>query len=452
MSTPTLLPASSVHSTVLAVIAHPDGGQVLTSAGELPRLDLPRNVYFGSGVAADFSALLGAELELLRRLDSEKLNEVALHDSGLSLRRVVWTLGLMGEIDANLEWTAPAELPPEQRAWAESALSPVPAARPLWHRPGGQRRLLAWLDAELAAQERPRTTDIEVIKHSQISFLARVQTAEGALYLKAVPEFFARELPITAWLSRELPGGAPFVLACDRSLGALLLGDAGERTEVEATGWNGPAEHPERWTLDDSRALLRHLARVQRATETRLPELMDLNLSDHGPEYLLERLPILFEPERLLEGQPGGLSAADIERFKALRPALEAALTRLAASRVPRTLGHGDLHEGNVVVRDGKFTLIDWSDASITHPFLDANPRYLVPEAHAEAAAEAYLEAWAGLLPLSELRALLRDAEWAGEVYRALGLILGIQPHVEDDSEQGDAHLYHVQALLRMTI
>lgn len=451
MSCSLTLPASTVRSTVLAVVAHPDGRRLLSLGGELPALDVLHSVYFGQGVAADFSRLLGTQLELLRRVHSEKLNDVALHASGLSLRRVIWTLGLVGHEPDKAEWTVPADLPPEQRIWALAALAPIPAARPLWQRPGGQRRLLAWLDAELAAQERPRTADIEVVKHSQISFLARVPTAAGPLYLKAVPEFFGRELPVTAWLSRELPGGAPFVLASDSALGALLLEDAGEPIEVEATGWNGPAAHPERWTLEDSRALLRHLARVQRATEMRLPELTELGLPDHGPEYLLERLPTLFEPERLLEGQPGGLSSAETQRFVLLRPALEAALTRLAASPVPRTLGHGDLHEGNVVVRDGAFTLIDWSDSSITHPFLDANPRYLVPEAHAEAAAEAYLDAWAGVLPPEELRALLRDAVLAGEVYRALGLILGIQPHVEDDSEQGDAHLYHVQALLRMT-
>ena len=442
--------STSVHSQVLAVIPHPDSQRVLSLGNELPALEVPRNVYFGAGVAADFGEMLGTGLELLRRVHSEKLNAVNLHDSGLSRRRVVWTLGLVGSEPRAAEWTAPADLPPEQRTWARAALSPAPAARPLWHRPGGQRRLLAWLDSELAAQERPRTAEIEMIKHSQISLLARVPTAAGPLYLKAVPEFFGRELPITAWLSRELPGGAPFVLASDTVLGVMLLEDAGEGLESGASSWSTPPTTPDAWTQGDSRALTRHLADVQRATEPHLDDLARLGLPDHGPGWLLERLPTLYTPEVYRTGQPGGLSEDEIAAFTALRPALELALDRLDRSPIPRTLGHGDLHEGNVVGREGHFTILDWSDAALTHPFLDANPDYLVTTTHAEAAADAYLSAWHGLLPPSELHALLRDAEWAGEVNRMLGYTQGIHPFVEDTSELGDAHLHHLRALLRL--
>ena len=36
----------------------------------------------------------------------------------------------------------------------------------------------------------------------------------------------------------------------------------------------------------------------------------------------------------------------------------------------PSLLNHGDFHDGNVLLRDGRITFFDWGDASVTHPFV----------------------------------------------------------------------------------
>lgn len=270
-----------------------------------------------------------------------------------------------------------------------------------------------------------------VLKHWQISLLWQVETTGGRVYFKAVPDFFGREVRVTPRLAAELPGAAPPVLAADEERGFLLLKGAGQTQDAL-----------------DLPALMRHLAWVQRRS---LPLLSHLPLQDRSPNFLRARLDDLFSDACLLPGEEGGLSAGEAATLRAQRPELEAALARLAASPLPLTLGHGDLHGGNVVVDGaGRFTVLDWSDACRLHPFLDANAAYFA-QAPAEAVEEAhaaYLDAWTDLLPPDELRALHADGLRAGELLRALGYVDGIQPHVEDRAEWHGAHLYHLRKLL----
>jgi len=252
----------------------------------------------------------------------------------------------------------------------------------------------------------------------------------------------------TCALQQERSGAAAPLLAADTVRGLMLFRDAGVPLENGASGRAAPSPQEFGWKMNDSRALMRHLAGMQREAEA-LHLLR--TLPDHGPEWVLGHLSTLLDGSRFLTGRPGGLTPAEGRQLQEMRPRLEAALKRLAVSPVPRTLGHGDLHAGNVVRRGDSFTLLDWSDVSLSHPFLDGGPQYLVPEVHCAEASDAYLEAWAGLLPLPDLRTLLRDGVLAGELYRALGYTEGIQPHVADDDHDWDTgQLVHFRALLKL--
>ncbi|GGB62711.1 phosphotransferase [Deinococcus soli (ex Cha et al. 2016)] len=328
--------------------------------------------------------------------------------------------------------TGAAPVPDELRELADAARA---STRTPWFGPHWHADALSWLDDELAAQDRPRLGNPVVLKHWQISLLWRVPTRRGDVYVKAVPDFFAREVTVTCALA-GVPGAAPPVLAADARRGLLLLDGCGE------AGGDPPA-------------VLRQLAQVQRAT---LPLLPELDLRDRGPAYLLAQLDALFSDASLHADEhgphPDALTPEEAAALRARRPDLEAALERLRVSPVPLTLGHGDLHGGNVTTRGKQVTLLDWSDASLTHPFLDANPAYLFPDgtdpdpAMLDTARDAYLREWTDLAPLDDLRALHADATLAGEVYRALGYFDGIQGAVEDRREWAGAHLWHLRRLL----
>ncbi|EYB69013.1 hypothetical protein DEIPH_ctg012orf0082 [Deinococcus phoenicis] len=395
---------------------HPDGARVA-----LQTVTVTTPTYYGQHVLE--AAPPGTRL--LRRLHFRALGEA----EGVLRAETVWQLHT--DAPEGLDWQPLDALTGPGRDWAGAARLPATPRRAPWMHPDWQAGALAWLDAELGAQGRTRLGEPTVLKHWQISLLWQVETTGGRVYFKAVPDFFGREVQVTPRLAAELPGAAPPVLAADEERGFLLLREAGQTQEAP-----------------DLPALMRHLAWVQRRS---LPLLPRLPLQDRSPGLLLARLDDLFSDACLRPGEEGGLTADEAAALRARRPELEAALKHLDASPLPLTLGHGDLHGGNVVVDGaGRFTVLDWSDACRIHPFLDANAAYLsaAPAGAVEEAHTAYLSAWTDLLPLENLRALHADALQVGELLRALGYVDGIQPHVEDPAEWHGAHLYHLRKLL----
>ena len=45
------------------------------------------------------------------------------------------------------------------------------------------------------------------------------------------------------------------------------------------------------------------------------------------------------------------------------------ACEELASYGIPETIQHDDFHDGQVFVRDGRYLLMDWGDACVSHPF-----------------------------------------------------------------------------------
>ncbi|MDQ6858625.1 MAG: aminoglycoside phosphotransferase family protein, partial [Chloroflexota bacterium] len=92
------------------------------------------------------------------------------------------------------------------------------------------------------------------------------------------------------------------------------------------------------------------------------------------------------------------------------------------------TLDHDDLHDHNVLVDEGgRATIVDWGDASLTHPFLTlaVTLRFAAEAAgHPTDAPEiqrlrdAYLEPWTTLVPARALRR-------AADIGSALGILTG---------------------------
>lgn len=394
--------------------------------------------YYGSNVA-EAARTAGVNGRPLRRVFFDYQGE----EDGVRRAESVW---LMDALDgANIPWQPASALAEREQSWVQAARTPITNVP--WMHAGWFAGALAWVDAELDAQGWRRRGEPEVLKHWQISALWRVETTHGPVYFKAVPDFFGREVQLTPRLARELPGAAPEVLAADLPRGFLLLADAGEAVDE-----NLGAEQPESLT-----PLMRHLAALQRAS---VPLLDDWLLRDRGPEYVLGWLDALLSDEGLMVGEKDGFTPQEAATLRAGRPKLEAALHRLCASSLPRTLGHGDLHGGNVVVEGGQFTLLDWSDVCLTHPFLDVNPAYFLPNPwenspHADqegmtTARHAYLETWTDLAPLDELKALLADGELAGELFRALGYVDGIYDAVQDKTEWHGTHLIHLRKALSL--
>lgn len=78
---------------------------------------------------------------------------------------------------------------------------------------------------------------------------------------------------------------------------------------------------------------------------------------------------LLADTATLRIGQPAGLTAEEYRRLRALAPRVAALCERLAGHRVPETLHYDDFHDGNIFVRDGRYTFADWGESCAAHPF-----------------------------------------------------------------------------------
>jgi hypothetical protein len=219
-----------------------------------------------------------------------------------------------------------------------------------------------WIDARLANIGLRRRGEAVVVRAWARGVTLRFETDRGRMWAKAVPEVFAHEVAVTELLFDIDPGVVPPVVAADRGLGRIIT------------------EHVEGPSL----ASLGDDATVWAATLSRLAELQRVLAEDPGALTIagvaaapLGRLagvvPALLADDRLLQvGRDGGLTASEAAAIRSRVPDLVDACHTLAASGVPDSLEHGDLAADEVIIGEMGPVFLDWSDGSITHPFLSA--------------------------------------------------------------------------------
>lgn len=229
----------------------------------------------------------------------------------------------------------------------------------------------------------------------------RVPTEGGPVWFKASRDAFASEAALLERLTPLAPELLPQVLAARPSHGWLLLADGGERAR----------EHPIDW-----RPLMRRYAELQIAAAPLAAELIELGVVDRRAPDMQTLLP--------------SLSRATAEELAARLSGVDAALARLAASPLPPTIDHGDLHDGNVFSRGGEVRILDWGDAAVSHPFMTLTVE------EDPAARAGYLAAWERLAPRDRLLRDLEDVLFLRYLVRALNQ-LRIEPYDRDVAIEG---------------
>jgi hypothetical protein len=183
-------------------------------------------------------------------------------------------------------------------------------------------------------------------------------------------------------------------------------------------------------TVDAWEAMLRSYARLQLELVPRADDMLALGVPDHRPQLLPELVAdLLADDEAQRVGREGGLEpevrrriTADLGRYAEL-------CGRLAGGRVPPTLQHDDLHDGNVFVSADRHHFFDWGDASVGHPFLSllvalrfAAHSLGLPNGDPALVRlrDAYLDVWNAYGSPQELRELCAAALQVGPLERAL--------------------------------
>lgn len=219
-----------------------------------------------------------------------------------------------------------------------------------WTDPDWLAEAHAWIAAHV-----PPAGEIEQPHVRPWSTVLRAPTADGPVWFKANGPEQRFEAALVGVLAAERPDAVPPLLAVDAARGWMLMADAGERLREIVARERSMA----RWL-----EILPLLAGVQVDLAPRADELVALGV----PDLRLAVLPAKFEAFLDDVGPTLGDEAL-VERALAKVPWVYEACEELASHGIPETIQHDDFHDGQVFVKDGRYLLLDWGDACVSHPF-----------------------------------------------------------------------------------
>jgi hypothetical protein len=391
------------------LIAFLRDGRVLLEAGELPQLEGPESASSRAVLDRVGADSFGAPA---RRLADGAVLHVVTSRNPAPPTTGSWVALEEGATGGR----APDLLSAEIRAALLSAarqrdgLDPLPVRRPEWFRAGWLDRVEEWVDRALEARNRSRTGPAEVVKMWSISAVARVPTTAGPVYLKATSGNFRAEPTMTDALA-ALPGNlSPLVIATVRDPASGPPGDD-ERAWMLLEELVG---------IDDdqapgaARALAPLLADLQSSSVAHVDALRRAGCPDRTVAPTLAALDEVVRDSVELPR----LTAEERAEARAAVPRMTRILEELWDCGLPATLVHGDLHVGNVAYDGRSLRIFDWTDAAISHPFLDA--AHLAHWSDEEGVMKRFTERWRVHRPGADLQRAARLAPVANRAYQAI--------------------------------
>ena len=219
-----------------------------------------------------------------------------------------------------------------------------------WHDSAWLERVASWVGSALERVDIQTRGELELVRTRPWAAVARIPTTAGEVWFKEPAPSLAFEPALTAAVSRRCADFTPQVLAAEGTW--LLTRDAGRQLRAVIKDRDPTPSWDE---------LLGLYAELQMALADEAERLLSLGTPDKRPRTVAALYPALIESVQ-------DLDASGVEEVRALGPALDSLVERLAGP-LPVTVIHEEFHEANVFLREGQPRLIDWGEAAISHPF-----------------------------------------------------------------------------------
>lgn len=388
-------------SDFYAVLPHPEGSRIwMWREGEkwvLPHIRTDEEVWFAEyhRVREMLEKVLGGQVIPLRYIRMHR-------DHNPPRVEVVYVLESAGDDipNTNGHWVGrdaldALEIPEHRDAlnayFEEMEKGDVPIQRPPWSCSGWFGAATEWIEEQVKDLGHKLTEPVDVVKSWGISCVLKASSTGGVFYLKesSTLPLFADEPAVTADLALLFPDHVPNPVAIHPKRHWMLLKDFGKT--IRST-------KPDAGVRED---VFRCFGALQVEAVTQVDKLLEMGCRDRRLTHLMGQIDGLVEDSHIV----GKLKASEIERLRELMPRLKDQLGELASFGVPETLVHGDLHLGNVAVRDGTYLFFDWTDACVTHPIFDMmDVFYEKDDALRSRFQNAYLEVWTEFESLDRLQ------------------------------------------------
>lgn len=290
-----------------------------------------------------------------------------------------------------------------------------------WDQPGWLEQATAWIEGQLAERGWRAAGPVELAHQRPWSSFAQIATDRGTVYFKAPAPSCLFEAALTEALATWRPDCSVPLLGVDIERGWILSADTG----ITLRKLTRSVDQIDHWLK-----LLPLYSELQIELADRVPDLLALGLPDRRMARMGQLYAQLLEDtDSLRVGLDLGLTGAEHQQLRQRQAHFAAQCEQLAAYGLPETITHEEVHENNVLLGDGRYVFTDWSDSSVSHPFLTmlvtirSIAHWLkLDEAGPELqrVRDAYLEPWTRFAPRAELTDALELAYRLGMVNRAL--------------------------------
>ncbi|MFL6070566.1 MAG: aminoglycoside phosphotransferase family protein [Actinomycetes bacterium] len=352
---------------VVVLVPHPTSAEMLVChppVGEHGGRDGLPSVVLGpepdtSDIVRAVGDLLGSPVTVLRA------NTMSWHDNFDSASMVVEVEPITSAVPEPFRWqhVEPSDVKGVSPRWAAESVgawlvertsgwSPL---RPQWSRPGWLSRASSWMKHQmlLAGYEHPEEPQIHWIWG--VSVVLSAGSASGTAYLKCSGDRFVTEPVVTRTLAQHSPTLLPQVFAIDADRGWMLMRDM--------RGTPLGVQPPAGWGEG-----LVALQQLQQQWLGRTQELIDLGAEERSLATLTQWVESTTDDTSLMSRLASGQRRA----WSRSVPAMIEACRQLDTGGPGPTLVHGDFHPWNVfATQGGGVRVFDWTDASVSHPFVD---------------------------------------------------------------------------------
>jgi hypothetical protein len=300
-----------------------------------------------------------------------------------------------------------------------------------WWQPGFAQAALDWLKQRARTVGSGRVLAIEHLRCWEFSWLMRVATERDVWFLKCSPPPLDIEADVIERLAVIAPQRVPRLTARYRAGSGFLMAAYSEpllSAGNEPDAWVTAAAQYARLQVD---AIAARKDLVARGVPLRaLPDLHAAVAELLGDQTSDIR-------------RRAGLRDNDLRTLRDMRPRFRAMIEELDRLDIPLSIDHGDLWAPNVIMGRNGPRFLDWSDASITHPFFSMLPLLSADDISVPLRRDpnlrtrmrdAYLPPWQQLLGKSSLARAWKIAQPLAALHYAAHYMQTILPLVDTDT------------------
>eukprot|EP00178_Gracilaria_changii_P000301 TRINITY_DN1037_c0_g1_i3.p1 TRINITY_DN1037_c0_g1~~TRINITY_DN1037_c0_g1_i3.p1 ORF type:complete len:482 (-),score=66.14 TRINITY_DN1037_c0_g1_i3:5380-6825(-) len=362
------------------LIHHPFNHQILTYPDNVPtrlpclkRSKCPGSFYFKNTekwipeVRAYFNYCF--EMTLLRCIWHKEYNE-ELQDDLFRTMIVLESHGKVSNLPAQTEWREvdSVEIPiywgeeaqeAIRRFNEESSTDEQPKFRPLFFRRGWYSDTVKWMKQAVADEKLGEVVKVTQLKHTYRGCVLRGELKSGRFVYLKCSSYITNEAAVIAALLKVVPQCVTKPIVMDVEKRVVLMEDYGEVLWSAALR----GEEGEKWTDE--------LADIHQSTVGSLSVLIAAGLRTVSIDVIIREYDDMVdfaERAHLVDGK----EAKDLKRFGT---EVKADLKAVGELGIPLTFVHGDLCGPNIYKYDNpeiSHKMIDFADAHISHPFVDA--------------------------------------------------------------------------------